>query len=53
MLAVGFTSFLTLARFVAVSPGAESFGFSNFVRKGAYHEKIIVKCLSRGGLLDR
>ena len=53
MLTVGFTSFLTLARFVAVSLGAKSFGFSSFVRKGVYHEKIIVKRLSRGGLLDK
>ena len=53
MLTVGFTSFLTLARLTAVSRGAESFGFGNFVRKGVYHEKIIAKRLCRrGSLLD-
>ena len=54
MLVVGFVSFLTLARLVAVSLGAESRGFCSFVRKEVYHEKIIVKCLSRrGGFLDK
>lgn len=54
MLVVGFVSFLTLARLVAISLSAESPGFCSFVRKEVYHEKIIVKCLSRrGGFLDK
>ena len=54
MLAVGFVSFLTLARLVAISLSAESRGFCSFVRKEVYHEKIIFERLPRRcGLLDK
>lgn len=52
MLAVGFVSFLTLTRLVAISLSAESRGFCSFVRKEVYHEKIIVRPQCCSGFLD-